>query len=169
MQINVAQLLKEPVGAKRNYDIDELAGENSQNRLKGKVELIRTSRGILAAGKFTTDIKGSCSRCLGEANKQISFIMEEEFLPVIDITSGIHLHPPPEEFTIADNHILDLREAIRQYIIMAIPTRLLCRPDCPGICPVCGQGLASGNCGHVSQPCDDRWNKLVQSEKENKI
>jgi uncharacterized protein len=156
MQINVAQFLKEPVGAKRSYEIDELAGENSENHVKGNIELIRTSRGILGAGTFTADIKGSCSRCLGDANKQISFIMEEEFFPVIDITSGVHLHPPPEELTIADNHILDLNEAIRQYIITATPTRLLCRPDCPGMCPVCGQELAHGDCGHSSQPGDHR-------------
>lgn len=161
MQINVAQLLKEPVGARRNYEIDELAGENSENHVKGNIELIRTSHGILAAGKFTANIKGSCSRCLGEAKKQISFIMEEEFSPVIDITSGIHLHPPPEEFTIADNHILDLNEAIRQYIIMATPTRLLCRSDCSGLCPVCGQELAQGDCGHSSRPSDHRWDKLA--------
>jgi len=161
MQINVAQLLKEPVGAKRNYKIDELAGENSENHVQGNIELIRTSRGILAAGKFTADIKGFCSRCLGEAKKQISFIMEEEFFPVIDITSGNHLNPPLEEFTITDNHILDLNEAIRQYIIMAIPTRLLCRADCPGLCPVCGQELAHGDCGHASRPSDHRWDKLA--------
>jgi len=169
MQINVAQLLKEPVGAKRNYEIDQLAGENDENHIKGRIELIRTSQGILAAGKFFADVKGPCSRCLREAKEQISFIMEEEFFPVIDITSGIHLHPPPEEFTIADNHILDLSEAIRQYIIMATPTRLLCRPDCPGICPVCGQELAHGDCGHTTRPYDHRWYKLAQKKKENKI
>ena len=169
MQINVAQLLKGPVGAKRNYDIDELAGDNGEYHVTGTVKLMRTSQGILASGKFTTGITGSCSRCLGEAKKQISFIIEEEFFPVIDIASGIHLHPPPEEFTITDNHILDLGEAIRQYIIMAIPTRLLCRPDCPGMCPVCGQELANGDCGHASQPYDHKWDKLVQLEKESKI
>jgi uncharacterized protein len=169
MQINVAQLLKEPVGAKRNYEIDGPAGENGENHVIGNIELIRTSRGILAEGTFLVDIKGSCSRCLAEVKKQISFIMEEEFFPIIDIASGAHLNPPPEEFTIADNHILDLNEAIRQYIIMTTPTRLLCRPDCPGICPVCGQELARGDCGHTSRSHDSRWDRLTQIEKESKI
>ncbi|MDD5399111.1 MAG: DUF177 domain-containing protein [Dehalococcoidia bacterium] len=169
MQINVAQLLKEPVGAKRNYEIDGLAGENGENHVKGNIELMRTSRGILAEGRFSVDIKGSCSRCLAEVKKRISFIMEEEFFPVIDIVSGAHLNPPPDEFAITDNHILDLSEAIRQYIIMTTPTRLLCRPDCPGICPICGQELARGDCGHSSRPRDSRWDKLTQLEKESKI
>jgi len=169
MQINVAQLLKEPVGAKRNYEIDGPAGENGENRVKGNIKLTHTSRGILAEGRFIVDIKGSCSRCLTEVKKQILFIMEEEFFPVIDIASGAHLHPPPDELKIDDNHILDLKEAIRQYIIMATPTKLLCRPDCPGICPVCGHELARGDCGHASRPHDSRWDKLTQSEKESKI
>ena len=46
MQINVAQLLKEPVGAERSYKIDELAGENNANRVAGEVKLVLTSRGI---------------------------------------------------------------------------------------------------------------------------
>ncbi len=168
MQINVAQLLKEPVGAKRNYEIDGLAGENDENHVEGHIELIRTDRGILAEGKFSADITGSCSRCLVEVKKQISFIMEEEFFPAVDISSGARLNPPPDEFKITENHILDLREAIRQYIIMATPTRLLCRPDCPGICPVCGQELARRQCGHATRSHDSRWDKLAQIEKESK-
>lgn len=169
MQINVAQLLKEPVGAERSYKIDELAGENNENRVAGEVNLIRTNRGILIIGRLDADIKGICSRCLGEAYKQITFRMEDEYFPLIDIISGVHLHPPPEDFVIDNSHILDLNEAIRQYIIMSTPTKLLCRPDCPGICPVCGHELAKGDCSHTNRSCDNRWGKLEQLKKESKV
>ncbi len=169
MQINAAQLLKEPVGAERNYKIDELAGENNDNRVSGEVSLIRTNRGILVTGKLDADIKGICSRCLGEAYKRITFHMEDEYFPLIDIISGVHLHPAPEDFIIDNSHVLDLNEAIRQYIIMSTPTKLLCRPDCPGICPVCGHELARGNCSHTSGSSDHRWDKLEQLKKESKV
>jgi uncharacterized protein len=169
MQINVAQLLKEPVGAERSYKIDELAGESNANRVAGEVKLVLTNRGILLTGKLEADIKGTCSRCLGEANKQITFRMEDEYFPLIDINTGVHLHPAPEDFIIDNAHVLDLSEAIRQYIIMSTPTKLLCRADCPGICPVCGHELAMGDCSHTKRPGDRRWDRLEQLKKESKV
>ena len=169
MQINVAQLLKEPVGAVRSYKIDEPAGESNDNHVAGEVNLTRTNRGILLTGKLAADIKGVCARCLGEAYKQITFRMEEEYFPLIDINTGVHLHPAPEDFIIDSAHVLDLNEAIRQYIIMSTPTKLLCRADCPGICPVCGHELARGDCSHTKRPHDQRWDKLEQLKKESKV
>lgn len=169
MQINVAQLLSEPVGAKRSYKIDELAGENNENHITGEVDLIRTNRGILVMGELATEINGCCSRCLGQARVPIIFKMEDEYFPVIDINSGVYVKSSPDDFTISENHILDLNEAIRQYIIMATPTKILCKPDCQGICPVCGQELSKGDCGHQNKSYDRRWDKLVQTEKESKV
>jgi uncharacterized protein len=169
MEINVAQLLKEPVGAKRSYRMDEPAGENNENHVEGEVNLTRTNRGILVTGELTADIQGSCSRCLGPACVRTTLHLEDEYLPIIDINSGMHVKTEPDAFTIDNNHILDLDEAVRQYIIMATPTKVLCREECPGLCPVCGQELAKGDCGHASKPRDHRWDKLVELEKESKV
>jgi uncharacterized protein len=169
MQINVAQLLKEPVGATRSYVIDELAGENDENHVKGEVNLIRTNRGVLVTGTLDTEIIGSCVRCLGEARMPVTFSIEEEYFPVVDINSGVQLQASPDEFTISENHILDLSEAIRQYIIMATPTKILCKPDCKGICPGCGKEIAGCNCDYSTKSSDHRWDKLVQKEKESKV
>ena len=170
MQINVAQLLKEPVGAKRSYKIDETAGENSEDHVEGEVNLTRTNKGILVTGKLNADICGACSRCLGPACVHSTLNIEDEYYPVIDIHSGAHMKVEPDDFTIDNNHILDLNEAIRQYIIMATPTKLLCNPDCPGICPVCGHELAKGIASTAIRPYDHRWDKLAQvRKKESKV
>lgn len=166
MQINVAQLLKEPVGAKRTFNIDEYTGENRADHVEGQVNLTRTNKGILVTGKFHADVNGDCSRCLGPAHVRTTFNIEDEYYPVLDINSGHHIAVDPDTFTIDHNHILDLDEAIRQYIIMATPTRFLCKPDCLGICPVCGQEFAKGDCEHKNQPADHRWDKLVQVRKK---
>jgi uncharacterized protein len=170
MQINVAQLLKEPVGTQRNYKIDELTGEKGENRVVGEVSLIRTNRGILVEGNLTTGINGTCSRCLGKARMPVAFDFEDEFYPVINkANADDSISCENNVLTIDNDNILDLNELIRQYIITATPTKLLCKPECPGICPVCGHELAKGNCGHVIQPRDSRWEKLVELEKENKV
>lgn len=169
MQINVAQLLKEPVGTKRSYKIDEMAGEDNASHIEGEVKLTRTNRGILVTGELDAVINGSCSRCLGYASVNTKLKIEDEYYPVVDINSGVHLKVEADALIIDHNHILDLNEAIRQYLIMSTPTKFLCKSDCPGICPECGQELSKGDCKHRVRPQDHRWDKLVQLEKENKV
>jgi uncharacterized protein len=168
MQVNVAQLLKEPVGAKRSYKVNELAGENYEIPVQGEIIFTRTNRGILVTGELTANIKGTCDRCLGPACEDVTFYMEDEFYPVIDVVTGSRVQVETDAFTIDQNHVLDLDEAIRQYIIVATPVKLLCDQNCPGICPVCGHELAKGDCEHSNKPLDHRWDKLVELEKENK-
>jgi uncharacterized protein len=54
--------------------------------------------------------------------------------------------------------MIDLREPIEQYWLMALPMAPLCRPDCPGLCPVCGKRAEGHTC--VNETADDRWSRL---------
>ncbi|MFC1967771.1 DUF177 domain-containing protein [Chloroflexota bacterium] len=153
MQFNVAQQLKSSIGSSRSYRIDESIDLADEGRdvclLQGGVDLLRTDRGILAKGNFETGVRLVCSRCLGLFQCPLRLTIEEEYFPSIDVVSGIRL-PPPEEacaFTIDGNHILDLSEATRQYILLATPLKPLCRPDCAGLCSYCGHNLNQGSCG----------------------
>lgn len=162
MQINVAQLLKETVGSSRNYKVDERIDKEDMGLVKGEIVLIRTNRGILAKGTATVNVTGICSRCLSVIDYAVSFNMEDEFLPVIDMADGSVL---PEEFdesaTIDDNNMLDLSEIIRQYTLLTMSTKPLCRPDCAGLCPSCGHNLNQGSCQCSSRIYDKRYSKLV--------
>jgi uncharacterized protein len=132
--VNVAQLLKEPVGSSRSYDIDAIIDEEVAGPVQGSVKLIHTSRGVLAQGKLTVEVKLACSRCLNTFSCHLSFPVEEEFLATIDVSSGLALSLAEEdEFTIDSKNILDLGELIRQYTLLNLPMKPLCRPDCSGI------------------------------------
>jgi uncharacterized protein len=167
MQINVAQLLKEPVGANRTYRFDEHPENVPEIKIKGEAQLTRTNRGILVIGDCTATVPGTCSRCLKDMLADITFHMEDEYFPLTDINGGPRLEIEPGDFTIGDDNILDLAEAIRQYLIMSIPVKMLCSRGCPGLCQVCGHDLSLGNCGHQQKQVDSRWEKLVQLEKES--
>jgi uncharacterized protein len=169
MYINVAQLLKERIGSNRSYKIDEPIDDEGKTRVHGNVILIRTDKGILLQGEMTSSVKGTCNRCLSPVDYSINFNLEEEFFPFIDISSGLPLPTTPQSFTIDKDHILDLSDAINQYMILALPMKLLCRQDCAGICPSCGQNLNYSGCNCAAQTHDHRWSKLVHLAKENKI
>ncbi len=167
MEINVAQLLQSSIGTTRAYEVNEIIemadGNGDGPPVKGKVRLIRTNLTILVEGALSTEAELTCSRCLTTFTIPLSLHFEEEYSPTIDMLTGMPL-PPPEDasaFTIDDHHILDLNEAIRQYTILAIPIKPLCRQDCAGICPQCGHNLNEGPCACPVQEIDPRWAKLT--------
>jgi len=133
--INVAQLLKEPVGSNQSYDISEVIDEEVECFVEGKAKLIHISQGVLVQCKLTAEVKLICSRCLDTFLLPISFTAEEEFIPISDVSGDLALSSPEqsEEFTIDNKNILDLSELIRQYTLLNLPMKPLCRPDCPGI------------------------------------
>lgn len=135
LEINVSQMLKEPVGMTQNLEIaDRIAILDNESKVEGEVTLTRTNRGILARGRLNADVETSCCRCLNLFNCTVDFSFEEEYFPSTDILSGARLAGPeePESFIINEHHTLDLTEAIRQYALMALPMKPLCRPDCAG-------------------------------------
>ena len=133
--INVAQLLKEPVGSSQSYDIDGIISEEIEGFVEGKAKVIHISQGVLVQCKLTAEVKLICSRCLDTFLFPISFTAEEEFLPISDVSGDLAISSveQSEGFTINSKNILDLSELIRQYMLLNLPMKPLCRPDCPGI------------------------------------
>lgn len=165
MLFNVAQLLKEGVGGQRRYSVDEdiePIEDTATTHVRGSVRLLRTERSVWVTGHLTTDATATCSRCLEEYRYTVEFYLDDEWFPTIDVTTGVRLPIPDEDaLTIDERHILDLREAVRQYTIMNIPMKPLCREDCPGLCPQCGANRKSEPCECLVDRRDPRWGPLL--------
>jgi uncharacterized protein len=139
--------------------------------IAGEVRLSRTTRSILARASLSTAIEVSCSRCLKQIVAPISVEIEEEALPSIDIDTGQPIAPDEEldALRLDDHHELDLDEPIREAISLAEPIALLCRPDCRGLCPVCGVDLNSiTDHGHTDEAPDPRLAALADWRESTK-
>ena len=148
-QINVSQQIRTSIGSIRNYEVSEvvdIAGGGSM--VQGEVRLTRTDQGILVKGTLHTEVEVTCSRCLSLFSCPLAVNIEDEYFPTTDVFSGASLPLPDEPgcFTIDEHHILDLTEAIRQYALLLVPMKPLCREDCAGLCPYCGHNLNQGSC-----------------------
>ena len=136
LQFNVSQLLKSTIGTMREYHVDDSVNiEGSPVNVKGDIRMTRIDQGILVQGKLESAMEAACCRCLDLFSCPININLEEQFLPIVDVQSGYKLEAPlePETFTLDERHTLDLTEAIRQYAILALPMKPLCRPDCAGV------------------------------------
>jgi len=167
MEFNVSQLLQEPVGSTREHKFDisaDFTGDGNTYKVRGECRLLRTGRGVLVKCSMDSEVELTCGRCLKQFRYPVKIKFEEEFLPALDITSGTPL-PQPEDagaFTIDERHILDLFEPARQYALMAIPIKPLCKASCAGLCQKCGKNLNKGKCDCPATEIDPRWSELTK-------
>jgi uncharacterized protein len=61
---------------------------------------------------------------------------------------------------------IDLSAWARDALILALPDKILCRPDCAGLCPVCGRDLNTEPHVHEEVDADPRWAALEALKKE---
>src|SRR5690349_1560645 len=121
MMLNVAQLLKSPVGSTREYDLEETLSRIEDQPLtqpvKVRLHLTRLNEGVLARGDVDTTLEAGCSRCAEQAQQPIHFHFEEEFRPTVDVVSGQPLEEEEDDaepvFTIDANHMMDIGEVVR--------------------------------------------------------
>ncbi|MPZ22421.1 MAG: DUF177 domain-containing protein [Dehalococcoidia bacterium] len=173
VEFNVAQLLQESTGATRRYEglREEVAviDGGEQVPVEGDVTLTRTPGGVLAAARLQLLVGEDCARCLTPFEAPLRVTIEEIYHPTIDIVNGQRLPAPedPEAFLIDEHHILDLTEPIRQYRLMAGSLAPLCRPDCRGLCAVCGADLNDSAEQHQHErPIDARWSALNELQTQ---
>ena len=170
MRYNVAQLIKGPTGAFRQYDVEADIRDLDDDLepvtpLEGSVTLLRTSQGILVTGRLRTRLRVECHRCLDLCDVDVEIDLEEEFYPTVRIADAAPVDETPETdqdeaLQIDEHHVLDLSEVVRQDLWLAQPMEALCRPDCAGICPTCGGNRNLGECQCEQVPLDPRWGAL---------
>jgi len=175
LDFNVAQLMKESVGATRHATVvaglyrlvPDLAPQAQsedpqQPELSGPVRLMRTGDGVLVQGRFQTQVIVPCARCLEPVAVALDVALEEIFSPTLDVVTGQTRVPEEDDraLWIDEHHVLDLREVLRQDVLVAMPLHLLCGAACRGLCPTCGQNLNEGSCNCEPEP-DPRWASLA--------
>jgi uncharacterized protein len=113
-----------------------------------------TGDGYALRIRFAATLSGPCMRCLADAEPSLEVDAREVSQP----GAGDELESP-----YVQAGVLDLQAWARDALVLAVPTTLLCRPGCAGLCPQCGAdlNLAGPEHGHEPEP-DPRWAKLSE-------
>ncbi len=172
MQYNAAGLLKDSVGARRNFAFENeeirTPGENFRE-VAGVVQLLRTDKGVLAQAEVHGLASDQCSRCLGHAKVEVEVYLEEEFYPTnyfegfTERDDGASDGFDDPALCIYEDNILDLREAVRQNFVSAIPLAPVCREGCKGLCPSCSTNLNQEACKCSPEKEIPEWAKSLKS------
>ena len=166
LQVNVAQLLKERVGAVRMFEVDgpELETDDGAHaHVRASLRLTRTDRGVWASGPVSYGVEFACSRCLAPFASRAEAQVDDVFLPSVDAATGAKLRYGDDEDadanSIDERHVLDLSETLRQYRLAAIELAPVCKEECKGICPECGADMNESVCS-CERYLDQRWSVL---------
>lgn len=141
----------------------ELGGQTyvpREDTLTTRIDVSRPSNGYAFRLRFPFRVEGPCMRCLGDAAVETEVDARE--VDQAD-TDDEELRSP----YVADDQ-LDLSRWAHDAAVLATPARILCRPDCAGLCPVCGESLNDADPEdhrHEAGP-DPRWAKLRELESE---
>jgi uncharacterized protein len=135
----------------------ELAGEvyaSATPEVRAKLDISRSSSGYAFRLRFGVRLEGPCTRCLEPAGTDLEIEAREVDQ---DRTGDEELRSPYVE-----DGELDIGRWAHDAMVLAMPARLLCREECAGLCPVCGESLNDAEAGahdHGAAP-DPRWAKL---------
>jgi uncharacterized protein len=138
--VNVVGLLKGQTGAARAYhlllDHFEIDDGTMARSIDGELRLTRLGEGILASVEATGVVPMACVRCLREYDQSFEVAFDEEYRQMVDLRTGVDLddgQSSDDAFSrIDENHELDVREPLRQEILVALPMRPDCGAECPG-------------------------------------
>jgi uncharacterized protein len=136
----------------------ELAGERyavTLDPVPARLDVSRTTGdGYALRLRFAATLSGPCMRCLEEATPSFEVDAREVSQP----GEGEELESP-----YVDHGLLDLRGWARDALALALPAQILCRPECAGLCAVCGADLNVAGSDHAHDPePDPRWSKLSE-------
>lgn len=150
MRIDVAAL---EIGQVRRAAFDEVVDSKTEDLtfdtpVRGNVEVDRTAQTLRLRGQLATTAPLVCGRCLTQYRQDLAIAIEEEFL----VGGGAAPREGalrPEDFVVplGPDLVLDVTEAVRQHLLLAVPMVPVCRPDCRGLCPRCGRNLNEQDCG----------------------
>ncbi len=150
MRIDVAAL---EIGQVRRAAFDEVVDSKTEDLafdtpVRGDVEVDRTAQTLRLRGRLQTTAPLVCGRCLTQYRQDLAIAVEEEVL-VGGSAAPRDGALRPEDFVVplGPDLVLDVTEAVRQHLLLAVPMVPICRPECRGLCPRCGKNLNEQDCG----------------------
>ncbi|MBE3120007.1 MAG: DUF177 domain-containing protein [Candidatus Atribacteria bacterium] len=149
LRLNVGFLIKSPIGTHRDfkfvYEKMRLGEDLAVVNFTGTACFDRTQQGLLLQGEFGAAADLECVRCLDTFSQPLKWSFSDLFaFDKRNITDSGLLVPEDAQ--------IDLEPLLREYALLEFPISPVCKPDCKGLCPVCGENLNQTACGHLPEP-----------------
>jgi len=181
MLITVANLQLDPIEFDQRFpagaiDYGEGIRQVGELAAKGRFDLIEEHRGprevvpdIRVRGELSGPFELPCARCVEPVEQPLQSDFDLLYRPAgVDAAAAEHAISTSEtEIGYYNGDGLALEDVLREQVLLSLPEKTLCRADCKGLCPNCGQNLNDESCSCMTAKSDPRWDAL--SELRSKI
>ncbi|HEX2772589.1 MAG TPA: YceD family protein [Micromonosporaceae bacterium] len=137
----------------------ELIGVPEGADLSLDLRLESVSEGVLVSGTVSAPTAGECGRCLRAIGDSVGVPIQELYAYERSTTDET---TDEDEVGRMQGDLIDLEPALRDAVVLALPTNPLCQDDCPGLCPECGVHWDELPADHSHAQVDPRWADLSQ-------
>jgi uncharacterized protein len=161
LRINISGLSEGPHSYNLSSPASDLGlDERFDGTVDVSVDLEKTHREILLKAHARCEGVFTCDRCLDVFRRP----MEVEYELIYLLTPQEPARKSEEQVEVQvlshDTNIIDIGEDARQFLLLQLPIKMLCKDDCAGLCPSCGTNLNRGACDCSVTEADPRWNAL---------
>jgi uncharacterized protein len=157
LRLNVGFIVAQSTGYSRDFTVEipqvRLPPDLELTNLAGDVRVSRTPQGLLVQAKIQGDTTLDCVRCL----EPFSTILYANFT---ELYAFSRRNVTESGLLVPDDGQIDLAPLLREIMFLELPISPLCRPECKGLCPVCGENLNITTCNHEDEPADPRLDVL---------
>lgn len=174
MEFKISELEKEPIDfdlalPPGRVDLGDEAQQEGSLQTSGRAEVIHEHRGpreivadIRLRGRFAGKFQVPCARCVEAVDLPLSADFDLIFRPLgADAgASERSITAPETEIGYYQKDSLLLEDVLREQVLLSLPVKTLCKPDCKGLCPHCGQNRNSQACTCDEGQSDPRWEAL---------
>jgi len=175
MEFKVSELEREPIDfdlalAPEEVDLGEEAEQIGPLATAGRAEVLHEHRGprdivadIRLRGSFSGRFQVPCARCVEPVEIPLSADFDLIFRPAKADSEPLErsITAPETEIGYYQGDSLLLEDVLREQVLLTLPVRTLCKPDCRGLCPRCGVNRNSTSCTCEEGPADPRWEALA--------
>jgi uncharacterized protein len=137
----------------------DLVGVPEGSPLDLDLRLESATEGVLVTGTLHATLAGECGRCLDPVRGELRVEIVELFAYPGSLTE--ETTEQDEVDRIVDD-LIDVEPVVRDTVVLGLPITPLCRPDCAGLCPTCGQRLDDLPADHAHEVLDPRWAALTE-------
>ena len=175
MEFKVIELEREPIEfdlalAPGAVDLGEEAEQIGPLATAGVAEVLHEHRGpkeivadIRLRGNFAGKFQVPCARCVEPVEIPLAADFDLIFRPADADSEALErsITAPETEIGYYLKDSLLLEDVLREQLLLSLPVRTLCKPDCKGLCPRCGENRNSQMCNCEEGPSDPRWEALA--------
>jgi uncharacterized protein len=117
---------------------------------------------VFVNGHIETRAQVECDRCLQQVETPVKADFELQYIGGNEYASSDAAELTEDDMSVSvfDGKAIDVDEIVKEQILLAVPTRMLCRPDCKGLCPDCGVDKNTTRCACGVDEVDPRWAAL---------